>query len=216
MPAWQKRQPWVQPRWISTAARSWTVWRKGTIGLTRAGGSFSTMRRPTTGRDAGFGGLERRGSGRRRRSRARRTRERRCRACAARSRRRSRAGRAVALPIADELGDLDDGVFALAEDEGIDEGRERLGVEGAAAAGDDERVIVGALVGPDGDAGEVEHVEDVGVGHLVLEREAEDVELADAMAGLEAPERDAVGDASRVPCRPTGRRRARRGRRRAC
>ena len=33
MPAWQKRQPRVQPRKISTENRSWTVSASGTSGL---------------------------------------------------------------------------------------------------------------------------------------------------------------------------------------
>ena len=33
IPAWQKRQPFAQPRIISSGSLSWTVWTKGTTGL---------------------------------------------------------------------------------------------------------------------------------------------------------------------------------------
>ena len=35
MPAWQKRQPRIQPRWISSTTRSWVALIKGTTGALR-------------------------------------------------------------------------------------------------------------------------------------------------------------------------------------
>ena len=49
MPAWQKRQPRVQPRWISMAARLWTMSMKGTMNFVTGGGRTVTMRLVTTG-----------------------------------------------------------------------------------------------------------------------------------------------------------------------
>jgi hypothetical protein len=49
MPAWQKRQPRVQPRWISMAARLWTVSMKGTMKLVVGGGIVGKMRLTTVG-----------------------------------------------------------------------------------------------------------------------------------------------------------------------
>ena len=49
-----------------------------------------------------------------------------------------------------------------------------------------------AVFGAQGKAGEVEHGEDVGVELLVGEREGEDVEPADRVAGFEAEEGDGV------------------------
>ena len=114
------------------------------------------------------------------------------------------AGGAFALPGADKLGNLDDGVFALPEDKGVDEGGEGLGVEGAAAAGDNDGVVLAAVAGAWGNTREVEHVEDVGVGQLVLEGEAEDVEIAQGVAGLEAPEGNAIAAHLRFHVGPGG------------
>ena len=98
------------------------------------------------------------------------------------------AGRARALPAARQIGQLDDGLLALAQHEGVDEGRERLRVEGGAAARDHDGVVLAAVARARGDARQVEHVEHVRVGQLVLQGEAEDVEFAQGVARFEAPE----------------------------
>ena len=89
--------------------------------------------------------------------------------------------------------DFEHDVFGFAEDEGVDEGGERFGDERAGASGEDDRVVFGAVEAADGDAGEVEHLEDVGVGEFVGEGEAEGVEVAQAAAVFEREERLAVG-----------------------
>ena len=50
MPAWQKRQPRVQPRWISMAARLWTVSMNGTMNPVVGGGITGRMRFDHRGR----------------------------------------------------------------------------------------------------------------------------------------------------------------------
>ena len=74
-----------------------------------------------------------------------------------------RSGRRSPVP-ADRLervADLEDHVLALAEDDGVDEVGERLGVEDDRAAGDDERIGRRPLGRGQADAGEVEHLEHV-------------------------------------------------------
>src|SRR5207249_2104674 len=68
---------------------------------------------------------------------------------------------ALTLPLADEVDDLDDRLLAVAERENIDEVGEGIGVKGAGAAADDERMCIGALFREHRQAAEVEHVEDV-------------------------------------------------------
>jgi hypothetical protein len=53
MPAWQKRQPRVQPRMISMAARLWTTLMYGTMNFVTGGGSTVTTRLSTSARAAG-------------------------------------------------------------------------------------------------------------------------------------------------------------------
>ena len=67
---------------------------------------------------------------------------------------------------------------AAAEEGGAEEGRGGLGKKRARAAGEDDWVVLAAVEAADGDAGEVEHFEDVGVGEFVGEGKAERVEVA--------------------------------------
>ena len=71
-------------------------------------------------------------------------------------------------------------LLAVADDEQVDERGEQLRVLRARAAGDDQRIVERAVLGVQRDAAQVEHRQDVRVADLVLEAEAEDVELARA------------------------------------
>ena len=111
---------------------------------------------------------------------------------------------ASALPFAHAVRKLDDRVLAFAEDEGVDEPGHRLGVEGAAAPGNDERMLLRAVGGKERDAAQVQHVEDVRVGQLVLEGEAEDIEFVQRTAILQAPEKRALFAQLRLHVLPWG------------
>ncbi len=93
-------------------------------------------------------------------------------------------------------------LLGVADQEGVEEVRERLGIRDARAAADDDRVRLAALRCEDGDPREVEHVRDVRVVHLALEREAEDVEVADGREGLDGEERDLLAPQDRLEVRP--------------
>ncbi len=101
-------------------------------------------------------------------------------------------------------GDLADHVLSLADHEGVDEGRHGQGVEGAGAAGDDEGMVLPARGGAEGDAAQVQHGEDVRVGQLVLEGEADEVEVAERRARLQRGERQAAADELGLEVRPGG------------
>ncbi len=57
IPAWQKRQPRVQPRIISMGARLWTNSTKGMIKSVTGGGSVGTMVFSTLGGASGMVGV---------------------------------------------------------------------------------------------------------------------------------------------------------------
>ncbi|MDQ5988739.1 MAG: hypothetical protein CSYNP_04500 [Syntrophus sp. SKADARSKE-3] len=63
----------------------------------------------------------------------------------------------------DRVGDLENDLFSFADDKGIHEGRHRGRIEGARAAGDDQRMLSGTLGGPPGNAAHFQHVENIGV-----------------------------------------------------
>ena len=75
-----------------------------------------------------------------------------------------------------DLGDLADGFLAVADHERVDEVGHGLGVEGAVATGDDDRVLRATVLGPHRDAGEVEALEHVRVDELGGEVEGDHVE----------------------------------------
>ena len=65
-------------------------------------------------------------------------------------------------------------------------GASSFGVLRAGAAGDDERMVEGAILGVKGDAAEVEHRQNVGITDLILESETEHVEIAQRREGFQA------------------------------
>ncbi len=88
--------------------------------------------------------------------------------------------------------ELRSALFPVSDEEAIDEGRERLGVRRDRTATHDERVVLGARLGAERHAAEVEHREHVRVRELELQREPEHVELAQGAPALERPERLAL------------------------
>jgi hypothetical protein len=107
----------------------------------------------------------------------------------------ARGARALELlQLVEELGDQ---LLAVADEHEVDEVRERLDVENHRAADDHQRIVLAAARRALRDAREVEHLEHVGERHLVLQREADHVELAERRAALQRRER-AAGLAERV------------------
>ncbi len=94
------------------------------------------------------------------------------------------AGAALGLPGADDLGDLQDGLLAVADDRAVDEVRDRLGVERGVAAREDDRVVHRAVLGLQRDAREVQGGEHVRVAQLGGEAEPEHVERADGAVAV--------------------------------
>ena len=81
-----------------------------------------------------------------------------------------------AFQLADDGGDLQHRLLAVAEHRGVDEVGDRLRVEGGVPAGQHDRVVLGAVARVQRDAGQVERGEHVGVAELGGERDAEQVE----------------------------------------
>ena len=98
----------------------------------------------------------------------------------------------LGLPLADHLGDREHDLLAVAEDDGVHEVRDRLGVERGVAAGEHDRVVLGAVDRMQRDAGKVERREHVGVAELGGEGEPEDVEAAHRAVAVDGELRDAV------------------------
>jgi hypothetical protein len=98
-----------------------------------------------------------------------------------------------AAPLGGDVAQLHHDLFAVAHYEGVDEGRDGLRVHRAEAARDHDRVVLAAVLRPKGHPGEVDHREHVGVGQLVLQREADQVERAGGRPRFERVEGDPLG-----------------------
>ena len=92
-----------------------------------------------------------------------------------------------------EMREFDQSVLPLPDREHVEKVRDRLGVIGAGAAADDDRVFLAAIAAVKRDAREVEHVQGGRVAHLVLQRHPDDIEIGQGVAALERGQGDAVG-----------------------
>ena len=111
---------------------------------------------------------------------------------------------ALGLPVADDVGDDPDGLLAVTEHGGVDEVRDRFGVERGVPTGDHDRVRRVAVHGVQGDAREVERGEQVRVAELGREAHAQQVERADRAVGVDGELRDVVLAQQRLEVRPDG------------
>ena len=75
-------------------------------------------------------------------------------------------------------------VLALAQLDDVEEIRDRLRVAGTGAACHDERPALVAVLRIERDARQLQHGEDVGVGQLILEREAHGIEVGERVFAL--------------------------------
>ena len=76
----------------------------------------------------------------------------------------------------DSGGNFRDNFFAFTNDKSIDETFKRHGIEGAGPSGDDQRVILEAVIRLQRDSSHVHHVKHVRIGQFILQRKADDVE----------------------------------------
>ena len=97
---------------------------------------------------------------------------------------------AFLLPLPVQVDHLQRHVLPFAQGEDVDEIRQRLPVVHAGAASHDDGVVLAPLVAVEGDVGQVQHIQHVGVGHLVAQGEAHKIELLQAVAALQSVEGD--------------------------
>ncbi len=111
-----------------------------------------------------------------------------CASAARRSRRERPRARAVAVGVEEHRQRL----LGVADEERVEEVRDRLRVRRAGSAAEDDRIGLAPVALPHRQPGEIQHVEDVRVVELRLEREAQDVEVRDRRERLRREERNPV------------------------
>ena len=82
-------------------------------------------------------------------------------------------------------------MLTIAQQKHVEELGRRLWAESGRPSADHERVLVASLAGVQRDAGEIEHLQHVGVAQLRLKRNAQHVELAHGPEALQCVERQA-------------------------
>ena len=90
------------------------------------------------------------------------------------------------LPALVDRENLQDDILTVAHHDGVDEVGDRLGVRGTRSPGDYQGVLGPPLDAQQGDTAQLKGVQDVGVGELVLEREADDIKGAKRLLALQA------------------------------
>ena len=73
---------------------------------------------------------------------------------------------ALLLPVPDDLGDLQGGLLTVPQDGGVDEVGDGFGIEGGVTADEDDGVVVSAINLMNGDTGQTDGIEHVGVAQL--------------------------------------------------
>ena len=99
------------------------------------------------------------------------------------------AGFAGFLPLQDGAVHLDNGLLAVADHEGVNEIRQGLGVEGAGPAGHHDGIPLSALLPQKRYAAELQHGQDVGIAHFILQGEAHHVKFIQGAAVFQGKQR---------------------------
>ena len=100
------------------------------------------------------------------------------------------AARALFAPLHDDAVEVEDLLFAVADHERVNKIRQRFGIERARPARDDNRVFLPAIFPQKRNAAKLQHRQNVGVAHFILQRKAHDVKGAERTAAFEREQRD--------------------------
>ena len=92
-------------------------------------------------------------------------------------------------PVPDHVDQFVHHVLAVADHKGVDEGCQGLGVKGAGAARHHDGVLFGPVLPTDGHPAQVQHLQDVGIAHFVLQGEADNVKFVQRRPAFQRKQR---------------------------
>ena len=102
------------------------------------------------------------------------------------------AGSSLALPLPDHRGDGQGDLLAVAQHGGVDEVRDRLGVERGVPTGQHDRLVLATIDRVQGHPGQIQRVQQVGVAELGGEADPEHVEVGHRTVVVQGELRDAL------------------------
>ena len=100
------------------------------------------------------------------------------------------AGLPFRFPCFHDIHHLSDGFFGFSDEEDVEEISDRLCIVHTGAAGDNERILVCAILRPDRNACHVDHVQDIRVAHFIRHGEAKYIEVLDRAFAFKRKERN--------------------------
>ena len=100
------------------------------------------------------------------------------------------AGLPFRFPCFHDIHHLSDGFFGFSDEENIEEISDRFCIVHTGAAGDDEGILIAAVLRPDRNACHVDHVQNIRVAHFIRHGEAKYIEVLDRAFVFKRKERN--------------------------
>ena len=91
-----------------------------------------------------------------------------------------------------QVNDLQVHLFALAEEENVEKVRQRLRIAGTGTTGHHQRIALITVSGAQRHAGQLQHVQNGGEAHLVLQGKADKIKITDGIVTLQTKQRDMI------------------------
>ena len=88
---------------------------------------------------------------------------------------------------------LDSAVFTFAKREKVEEVCQRLGIKGADTSGKDDVFQTVAVFGMERDAGQIHHVQHIGISHFIADGEGDHIEILHRGLAFQCPQGEIVG-----------------------
>ena len=97
----------------------------------------------------------------------------------------SSPGTSLLLPLAKQACHLADDFLSFTQDKEVKEISYRLRVVHARTAAYDKRLLLAPVTAPDGDTCQIQHIQDIGINHLILQGKAQKVKILYGMKALQ-------------------------------
>ena len=98
-------------------------------------------------------------------------------------------GNALLAAVHDGVGHFHNGILAVADHETVEKLPQGFGIEGAGAARHHEGIAFLPVAGADGDAAHIQHIQNVGIAHFILQGKAYNIKFIQCVAAFQRKQR---------------------------